>query len=194
AEVVKDLISRNGISEGVVRITVSRGHEHPTTVVTACPRDFRTASRPLRVVVSTYRVHPQLARFKTASRLHYVLARREAEQQGADEALLLNPDGRIAEFSTANIFLVCDGVLLTPPVSDGVLPGITRAAVLELAGKLGIATREQSLSVEVLAEAEEVFATNSLIGVARVCTWGRSRKVTALLQRAYRAMVAEAAG
>lgn len=188
---IEELIQRNAIRDGVVRLTVSRGDEHPTTVITARPRTFDEPSRPWRAILSSYRVHPQLARFKTASRLPYVLAKREAQRQGADEALLLNPYGQIAEFSAANIFLVRDGTLWTPPVEDGALPGITRAAVLELAKQLGIPTREQSLAAELLESAEEVFATNSLIEVVRVTSWGRRDEITSELQRRYHALAAQ---
>ncbi len=186
---INELVARNAIRDGVVRLTVTRGQDHPTTIVTAQPRKFD--SRPLRAIIATMRVHTQLAQLKTANRLPYTLAKLEAERASADEALLLNESGRIAEFSASNIFIVKDAVLYTPPIKDGALPGITRAVVLELAKKLKIATRQKSLAPEFLEKADEVFATNSLIEVTPLSTWSREHALTAQLQDAYRNLVRE---
>jgi len=183
---IHELVVRNAIQDGVVRLTITRGQEFPTTVVTAQPRRFDPQPRPLRAIVATIRVHRQLAQYKTANRLPYTLARLEAERAGADEALLLNESDRIAEFSASNIFIVKDGILLTPPIKDGALPGVTRAVVLELAKKLKISTRQKSLALEFLDAADEVFATNSLIEIAPVATWSREHTLTTQLHTAYR--------
>jgi branched-chain amino acid aminotransferase len=184
---LQELITRNSIHDGVVRVTVTRGQDYPTTVVTVQPREFNP--HPLRAILSTVRVHSQLAQLKTANRLPYTLAKLEAERAGADEALLLNESGRIAEFSASNIFIIKDAILVTPPIKDGALPGVTRAAVLELAKKLKIATRQKSLAPEFLDTADEVFATNSLIEIAPVTTWSREHALTARLQEAYRQLI-----
>lgn len=186
---IRELVARNAVQDGVVRLTVTRGHDQPTIIVTAQPRKFDP--RPLRAIISAVRVHTQLAQLKTASRLPYVLAKLQAEQAGADEALLLNESGHIAEFSAANIFIVKDGTLFTPPIKDGTLPGVTRAVVLELAKALKIPTREESLTPECLDVADEVFATNSLIEIAPVLPWSRKTDITARLHAAYRKLVGE---
>jgi hypothetical protein len=77
-------------------------------------------------------------RVKSLNYLNSVLAKREARLRGADEALVLNAQGHIAEAAVANVFCVRDGVLLTPPATDGALEGITRRTVLELARELAI--------------------------------------------------------
>ena len=181
---IRELVARNAVQDGVVRLTVTRGQDQPTIIVTAQPRKFDV--RPLRAIITAIRVHTQLAQLKTASRLPYVLAKLEAKHAGADEALLLNESGHIAEFSAANIFIVRDGCLLTPPIRDGALPGVTRAVVLELAKPLKIPSREESLMPDCLDTADEVFATNSLIEIAPVSTWSRKADITARLQAAYR--------
>ena len=188
---VNELIQRNAIRDGVVRVTVTRGHETPSHILTAQPRSFDAAPRPLRAIVSSIRVHAQLAQLKTANRLPYTLAKLEADRANADEALLLNESGHLAEFSAANIFVVKDAALYTPPVKDGALPGITRAVVLELAKQLKISTRQKSLPQNFLDDADEVFATNSLIEIAPVATWSRQHKITAQLHSAYRVLVAQ---
>ena len=184
---IHELVARNAIGDGVVRLTVSRGQEQPTVIVTARSRNFD--SQPLRAVISTVRVHTQLAQYKTANRLPYTLAKLEAEQAGVDEALLLNETGHIAEFSASNIFVIKDSTLFTPPIKDGVLPGITRAVVLELAKLLNLPACEESLLPGSLDSADEVFATNSLIEIAPVTTWSRRSDLTTHMQVAYRKLV-----
>lgn len=110
-------------------------------------------------------------RIKSLNYLNHILARMEATHAGADEAILLNSAGRIAEGSADNIFIVKHGELLTPPVIEGALDGITRQVVLELAEKLGIKTRETPLAPYDLFTADECFLTGTgaeLIPVGQV--------------------------
>jgi branched-chain amino acid aminotransferase len=109
-----------------------------------------------------------LSRIKALPYLDNVLALQEALGHGADEALLLNTQGRVACAAAANIFAIRGLRLETPPISDGALPGTMRALVLSLAHKLGLAPAEASLSVEDLAAADEVFLTNSIRGITPV--------------------------
>lgn len=107
-------------------------------------------------------------RVKSLNYLNNVMAKLEARQRGADEALLLNAQGMVAETSVANVFAVRSGVLLTPPATDGALEGITRATVLDLAAALGIPAREQTLGRFDLFAAEETFLTGSGAGIVPV--------------------------
>lgn len=100
-------------------------------------------------------------RIKSLNYLNHILARMEAAHAGADEAILLNSSGRIAEGSADNIFIVQRGELLTPPVIEGALDGITRQVVLELAEKLGIKAREIPLAPYDLFTADECFLTGT---------------------------------
>lgn len=100
-------------------------------------------------------------RIKSLNYLNHILARMEATHAGADEAILLNSGGRIAEGSADNIFIVKKGELLTPPVIEGALDGITRQVVLELAEKLGIKAREIPLAPYDLFTADECFLTGT---------------------------------
>lgn len=100
-------------------------------------------------------------RIKSLNYLNHILARMEATHAGADEAILLNSAGRIAEGSADNIFIVKKGELLTPPVIEGALDGITRQVVLELAEKLGIKAREIPLAPYDLFTADECFLTGT---------------------------------
>jgi len=101
------------------------------------------------------------SRIKSLNYLHSILARIEANTAKADEALLLNQYGNVAECCAENIFVVKDGVLFTPPCSDGALAGITRATIVELAKGLKLEYRERSLLPYDVYTADEVFICGS---------------------------------
>lgn len=130
------------LHEGSIRFTLSRGPgprgltppqtPQPTQLLTASPPP-RTAPAPVRVRISTHRRNAlsPLCQVKSLSVLPAILARLEAQEQGADDALMLNHHGSVTEASAAT-FLAHDGTqLITPPLHDGVLPGISRARLLE---------------------------------------------------------------
>ncbi len=98
---------------------------------------------------------------KSLNYLNNILARIEANRAGMDEALMLNLEGFVSEGSVDNLFIVSAGVLRTPPISDGLLAGITRAVVIEVAIEAGIACEETSLRLEDLLRAEECFLTGT---------------------------------
>jgi branched-subunit amino acid aminotransferase/4-amino-4-deoxychorismate lyase len=126
----------------------------------------------LHMLVATVRRNEgsPLSRIKALSYLDNVLARLEAARAGADEALMLNNRGVVACASAGNIFWIDrGGRLITPPLSCGVLAGITRHLVLLLAEREGLPCRERAISLaEMLAEAQEAFVTNSVVGVQAV--------------------------
>jgi len=105
---------------------------------------------------------------KSISYVENILAFRDARERGYDEAIFLNTKGFLTEGTRTNIFIVRDGVLITPRPSDGLLKGITRDFVIELAGEKGIETCEGEIKIEELFSADEVFITNSLIEIMPV--------------------------
>jgi len=107
-------------------------------------------------------------RVKSLNYLNNVLAKLEARQRGADEALLLNAAGTVAEAAVANLFVVRNAELLTPPATDGALEGITRATVIELAHSLGLPASQQTVGRFDLFAADEVFLTGSGAGIVPV--------------------------
>jgi branched-chain amino acid aminotransferase len=125
-------------------------------------------------------------RVKSLNYLNNVMAKMEAKRQGADEALVLNSRGTIAEASAANVFAVLDGVVVTPPASDGALGGITRRRVLRLLDEANVSTSQASLTRFDLLAASEVFLTGTGAGIVPVgyldgqCL-GRERSITQLL-------------
>ena len=100
-------------------------------------------------------------RIKSLNYLNNILARIEANRAGMDEALMLNLDGNVSEGTVDNLFIVRDGELQTPPLEDGMLEGVTRAVILEVARRSGIECRETSLRVEDLLQAQECFLTGT---------------------------------
>lgn len=127
------------------------------------------------------------------SYLNAAMARAEAVRAGFDEAILLNADGLVADACVENVFVVHDGFLTTPPLSDGPLPGITRDTVLRLADRLGIPAAEHSLSPSDLFAADEMFLTGTAAGIVAVTTVdgraigdGTSGPVTETISATYR--------
>ena len=109
-------------------------------------------------------------RVKSLNYLNNVLAKREANLRGADDALVLNAQGLVAEASAANIFALTGDRLDTPPTTDGALEGITRRTVLEIAGEIGLEARERSLSRFDLFAADAVFFTGTRAGLVPVAS------------------------
>jgi branched-chain amino acid aminotransferase len=115
------------------------------------------------IIAATRRLPPDGLdpRVKSLNYLNHVLARMEANRANADEAILLNANGHVSEGTTDNVFVVRNNVLLTPPVTDGALDGVTRGVIMELAGELGLVSAESTLSAYDLYTAEECFLTGT---------------------------------
>jgi len=152
-----------------------RGLDRPPLLAPRLLASLAPAPRPtglLRLATVSVRRNAgsPTSRHKTLAYLDNVLARREAQAAGADEAVMLNTDGDVACAAAANIFWVEDGELFTPALDCGVLDGLTRAAVMDRAAVLGVAVREVRAGRAVLGHAEAVFLTNSLIGLRPATT------------------------
>lgn len=171
-------LEANGLPEARIRLSVSAGRmpgpdlaaaEGPSIVVLADPVGG-DAPPPLALAVSSVRVDAgrPLAFAKNAQYLPYLLARAEARATGADDALLLNTTGEVCETSAANLVVVRDGQVVTPSLSSGPLPGVTRSVLLELAVTLRRTAIEQAITLDDLAAADEVFVTNSVVGTQPV--------------------------
>ncbi|MGH6935228.1 MAG: aminotransferase class IV [Methylocella sp.] len=166
----------------ILRVTVTRGAgprglappevPRPTIFVTLSPLPAeRKIPLSLYIATGTRRnEHSALSRVKALPYLDNLLALSEARAHGADEALLVNTRGTVACATVANVFVIRDGRLQTPPVSDGALPGTMRALVLSLATQAGLAPAENSLHVNDLAGADEVLLTNSISRVTEANT------------------------
>lgn len=160
-----------------IRLLVTRGVGELSYSLDACPvptlviivKPFvppaaRTFTEGIRLaLVGIRRNHPEALNplIKSNNLLNNALAMQEAHRRGADEALMQNQAGELVECSQSNIFLVRGGAVLTPPLAAGLLPGITREFVLELATELGVPAREATLRPADLETAEEVFITGT---------------------------------
>lgn len=107
---------------------------------------------------------------KSVNYLEAILARRHAIDLGADDALFFNLQHHVTETTCANLFMIQKQCLLTPPVTDGVLPGITRARIFKLSKQLNIDCIEASLTKSMLRDADVVFLVNSLQGIRSACS------------------------
>jgi branched-chain amino acid aminotransferase len=130
---------------------------------------------------------------KSGNLINNILAVQEAQAAGALEPILLNERDEVAEGASANVFVVKGGTVLTPPLSAGILPGVTRQLVLEIGRGLGIPMREQTLRLDDLRAADEAFITSTLKEAVPVRTIdgkavgeGRPGPVTLRLLKAYR--------
>ncbi len=175
-------LEANRLSDAAVRLTVSRGvpanrglsskpEPAPSLVVHAQPFAGYPAelySRGMRAVISSIPRNERspLARIKALSYLDNVLARREADASGVEEALMLNTAGHLVCASAANLFLSRGETLHTPDPESGVLPGTVRGLVLaELAPQMGLTVVERPVRTEELATSDEAFLTSALLSV-----------------------------
>jgi len=181
-EAATELLSRNGVADALLRITLSRGiglrgyspkgADQPTLVMSSHPVPPFDPLNPARwrLITASFRLpaNESLAEFKTCNKLPQVLARAEADAAGADEALLLNTDGFIVEGASSNLFWIDDHAVYTSPLASGVLAGVTRATVFEICRGLGWAVREASVTPDELRRSQAVFLSLSSIGIAQI--------------------------
>lgn len=171
ARALKD--RRLGTARAAVRLTWTAGSggrglsrpEPPAPRLIVSAAAAPRPETPATVMVSSVRRNARSpsARLKTLAYLDNVLARREAEAEGADEALMLNTAGHAACASAANLFWITDGSLHTPSLACGVLDGVMRARVLKAAPVL-----EARANLDALLKCEAAFLTNSLIGIRTI--------------------------
>ncbi|MBA7506855.1 Branched-chain-amino-acid aminotransferase [subsurface metagenome] len=209
--IIKRILKTNNLFEAYIRLTLSRGVSEPgliskskssaTLVIVA--RKFKPLSasehkRGWRATIVETRQNQAspVSRLKSLNFLNNILARKEAKAKRFDEGILLNTVGDVTEASTSNIFLVKKGILITPPEESGLLPGITRRVVLELATSLGLKVYKRRISLDGLIGAEEAFLTNSLIEImplveidCRRIGKGKPGTLTQRIHKAYQDLV-----
>lgn len=192
------LIQENAMSDCLLRLNLTRGAgpagyspkdaRKPTLAMSLRPAPQIDPAHPpqWKLVSSSFRipVNDLLSRFKTSNKLPQVLARAEADEVGADEALLLNADGYMAEGTSSNLFWVKGGVICTPPLAAGILPGVTRSVVFEFAAKLGIPVREKNIRLRDLGRMDGVFLSLTSWGIVEATLLdGKGVKRSELTQR-----------
>ncbi|MGC2423041.1 MAG: branched-chain-amino-acid transaminase [Nitrospirota bacterium] len=204
---IYDTLSRNGLKDAYIRVSVSRGPGEigldpalcptPTFVIIAKPFfDYKSEFYEEGVkiaVVETRRNHPETLNpaIKSTNFLNNIFAKMEAKRAGAFEGIMLNHANFVAEGTISNIFMIKDGVLMTPPLIAGILEGVTRDLVLRLAETLGITVYEELFTEATLGEADEVFITNTTMEIMPVREVGDKvigppGRVTKMLAEAYK--------
>lgn len=184
-----DTIKANDLKDGYVRLVVTRGTgglglnpylcERPSMFIIAStislyPQEYYTNGLAI-VTCATRRPAPAalMPQVKSLNYLNNIMAKVEAIQAGAMEALMLNEQGYVAECTGDNIFLLKNGALLTPPVADGALDGVTRQVIFELADQLGIPWKEQTLTRYDIFISDECFLTGTAAEVIPVIALDR---------------------
>jgi branched-chain amino acid aminotransferase len=185
--------AESGAPQLTVVATMSAGGKYPDAYY----------ERGVQAVISCFRQSrfDPLAGHKTTSYFGRLAALREAHGKGALEAIWLNDQAFVAEGAISNVFAVRDGRLITPPLQTPILPGITRATVIELAAGLAVPVEESSLTPEQLKSSAEVFLTNSMMEIMPVVRIerdavhdGRPGEITRRLAAAYTQCVARECG
>jgi branched-chain amino acid aminotransferase len=183
-QAVNETLQANNIQDGYIRLVVTRGAgtlgldpnkcSNPQVIIIADAIELyppELYEKGLEIVtVSVQRTHPAALspRIKSLNYLNNILAKIEGIQAGCIEALMLNHKGEVSECTGDNIFLVREGVLYTPPVDAGILEGVTRDAVMELARDAGIEVREVPLTKHDVYIADECFLTGTAAEVVPV--------------------------
>jgi len=194
---IQTLLTRNRIYGGArIRMTAFRcegGFYTPTTCVSEFiieVSELQNTTYQLNkqgLLVDVYEKHHKqittLGSFKSGNSAIFILAGLFAKKKNLNDCLILNQHGRVAETVSSNVFIVKDGVLITPPVSEGCVAGIIRYQILKLAQQNDIPNKEKALSVDEILNADELFFTNSITGVRWALAFQKHRYYNAFSKR-----------
>lgn len=213
-ELIREVLRANSLldADARLRLTVTSGEgtgtprfsreSPPTVLITAFmlppadPAEFESGYRAM-ISVRIRRNHlSPISTLKSLNYLESLLAKAEAREREVEECILLNAAGYVAEGSTSNVFLVKGGRLITPSSDSGILPGITREVLIEIASRMGIPSDERWVRPKELFAADECFLTNSIIELmplvevdGRRIGEGRPGPLTRELAASYRRLV-----
>jgi branched-chain amino acid aminotransferase len=207
-----DILKANKLAEARLRLTVTAGEGDMVPNPDTCkgvtifiaaqklvPPPPESYQRGYSAIISSYRRNSRspLSSLKSTSYLENFLARQEARTSGVNEVVLLNENNLVAEGSSTNILLASEEILITPSLDSGVLLGITREAVLELAQTMGIISLVRQVEPSELSKADEAFLTSSTIEImpltrldSKPIGSGKPGPLTRQLMSSYRELVA----
>lgn len=207
-EAAYNLIRANDMEEAAVRITLTRGNsekrslaeqpKQPNLLISLTSLDSDEISRAQGGVlaISGEDRRSGYSKHKTSSMLPSIMAYKQAVDNNAFDMIQITSRGFLTEASRCNVFVVLDGILLTPPVDNRVMPGITRKLVIDIAKRNSLRVEEDAVMGQDLAGAEEIFLTNSLFEVVPVTSLnnnpiaeGQKGRITSQIQRSYRTLV-----
>ena len=211
SESITKLLEKNSVQDAYIRITLSRGtgknglginNNLKSTILiqvkSFTPYERKLYEEGMSLIVSRHRrsTSNPICRHKTTNLLTSILLKEEAKDKSANEAIVINTDGYVAECVVSNIFMVNNGSVITPSLDTNILPGITRKTVLDICQNSGIPAREERFKVETLIKAEEVFITNSLMEIMPVSKIEDYKigktvpgKITQQLMNAYKSLI-----
>ncbi len=179
ATAIEEVLEANAVEGGRLRITVTggpaplgseKGDASSTVIVAVASLPGHGPEADLVTVPFRRNEHGALTNHKTTSYGENVVALDYAKKQGGTEAIFANTQGSLCEGTGSNLFIVFEDELITPPISSGCLPGVTRALVLELCERDGIEVSQRNVPLRALAEASEAFLTSTLREVQPVRT------------------------
>ncbi len=208
---VKELLKTNNIPDAYIRITLSRGtgnnglaingNSSPTLLIQAKPftpykRELYEKGMALTISKARRSTSCPVSCHKTTNLLTSILLKEETREKSADEAIVLNTDGHVAECITSNIFIVYNKNIITPSLGTNILPGITRNTVLDICKDRGLFVGEDRFRIETLMTADEVFLTNSLMEIMPVSVVEDKKigktvpgEITSQLMNAYKCLI-----
>ena len=178
-QAIVETLKRNGLKDAYIRLVVTRGVgdlgvdprkcRKASVIVITEPVDpasgMAAKQKGISAILSSVRrdaVDATTHEIKSLNYLNSVMAKQEALDAGADDALMLDRNGFVSEATTTNLFIVKDGDIFTPPSTAGILPGVTRKRVLHLARELGYRVIEKGLTPYDVTSADEAFLTGTL--------------------------------
>lgn len=166
------IIRKNNFSNGAIKILAAKCGESIKTIISTRESKYTKEQykEGLSLKVSKVRRNQEsiLPRIKSSNYLENIFEKKKAMDQGYDDMLFLNTDNKISETCVANIFFVKDGILYTPSENSGILDGIVRQVIIKIAKNLNIKIERENYNLDELFLADEVFLTNSLMGVMPV--------------------------
>ena len=216
-EAMKQSVSANGIVDGYIRLVITRGvgtlglnpFKCSSPVVFIIADQIAIYSPEMYengldvIIAKTRRISPEMfpPSVKSCNYLNNIMAKIEAIDAGVPEAIMLNAAGQVAEATGDNVFIVSDGVIITPPVEAGILDGITRRVTIKLAKELNIPLMERAIEVDELYNADECFLTGTaaeIIAVRkvndRIIGEGKAGPITLKLLEAFRNFIRSECG
>lgn len=194
-----NLLETNGLWAGALKLIVSKSGDSRdivmTTRVADYPESLYIKGFSLNLSESKRNAHSLIPYVKSLNYMENIIERNKSIKKGFDDCLFLNTDGAIAETSISNIFFIRDGHIYTPSIETGILDGIIRAKVISALEELGYTVYRGEYPIDKLLDSEEVFLTNSLMGVMPVGAFGERKydmensHITRAVQKRYGEMI-----
>lgn len=193
-EKISNLIEKKSVAPGVLKLNYFKGPDDDYLLIRSINKDYDKGlyEKGVDLKISSYKKneHSSIVLHKTNNYMENILEKRRGEEEGFFDSLFLNSSGFIGETTIANIFFICEGIVCTPNVETGILPGIMRKKVIEIAKKQGIDVKEGFYTKDIIEDSQGAFITNSVLGIMPVKKIGEkeyklNNKETTLLIKEY---------